>query len=187
MRNTIEIIRKINTLLSLNQKLLGLLVFACSILAAIFELLGVSVIVPLIDVLVDPGKLLENRYLALVIPESLRTDSIAGSEKNKLVIVIIVGVILIYLIKNLFFIFNTWLKNKYAFKIQREMSVAMMRKYISNGYQFFLDHNYSELRQGMDGDVRALYYLDELWQKVENNCVSIQLKQKKPWRKLFME
>ena len=159
MKHTLNLFTKLDMLLTRPQKLLGLLVFVCSILSAVFELLGVSVIVPLIDVLVDPDKLLENRYLALVIPKGLRTDSIAGSEKNKLVIVVIIGVILIYLIKNLFFIFNTWLKNKYAFKIQREMSVVMLKKYISNGYQFFLNHNYSELRQGMDGDVRALYYI----------------------------
>ncbi len=153
MKNAIELTRKLNRILTRPQKLLGILVFICSIIAAVFELLGVSVIVPLIDVLVNPEELMKNRYIAMVLPDRMMDN------RNTLVVFVIAGVIIIYLIKNLFFIFNTWLKNKYAFKIQREISVAMMKKYINNGYQFFLNHNYSELRQGMDGDVRALYYI----------------------------
>lgn len=160
MAKIFDLFRKLNILLSKPQKYLGLVVFICSILAAVFELLGVSVIVPLINVLVDPQQLLNNKYVLIIIPNSTNTTtSITEENRRMLVIFVIIGVIIIYLIKNAFFIFNTWLKNKYAFKVQREMSVAMMKKYISNGYQFFLNHNYSELRQGIDGDVRSLYYI----------------------------
>lgn len=150
---------KLIFLLNKTQKLLGLVVFVCSILAAGFELLGVSVIVPLINVLISPEELLNNKYASVILPDSITSSTVTDENREKLVIIVIIGVIIIYLIKNAFFVFNTWLKNKYAFKIQREMSVAMMKKYISNGYQFFLNHNYSELRQGIDGDVRALYYI----------------------------
>ncbi len=153
MKNIPEIFRKLNYLLTTEQKRLGIFVFICSILAAFLELLGVSVIVPLIDVLVSPERLYGNKYVVKIMP---RVPSFA---KNKILMFVIILVIIIYIIKNVFFIFNTWLKNKYAFKIQREISVSMLKKYISRGYEFFLNHNYSELRQGIDGDVRALYYI----------------------------
>ena len=148
-----ELLNKLNYVLDSRQKRLGVLVFVCSILAALFETLGVSIIVPLIDVLVAPEKLLKNKYIGRIAP-AFGIDS-----KEGLVIAIITMVIIVYIIKNLFFIFNTWLKIKYSFMVQRELSVRMMRRYIGRGYRFFLDHNYSELRQGIDGDVRSLYYI----------------------------
>ncbi|MCR5398427.1 MAG: ABC transporter ATP-binding protein/permease [Lachnospiraceae bacterium] len=159
MRKAKGHIKKLNRLLTTAQKTLGVFVLLFSIFAAVFELLGVSVIVPLINVLVDPRELLSNKYIAMIIPSAIDATNLSEENRKLLVITVIIGTIIIYLVKNAFFIFNTWLKNKYAFKIQREMSVAMMQKYIRNGYQFFLNHNYSELRQGMDGDVRALYYI----------------------------
>ncbi|MCR4754346.1 MAG: ABC transporter ATP-binding protein/permease [Lachnospiraceae bacterium] len=138
---------------------MGLLVLASSILAAIMELLGVSVIVPLINALVNPNGLYNNAILGGFLSSYNIEIGTTEYGRNKLVVIVFSGVITIYLLKNIFFVFNTWLKNKYAFKVQREISVTMMRKYINNGYSFFLNHNYSELRQGIDGDVRALYYI----------------------------
>ncbi len=132
---------------------------ASSILAAIMELLGVSVIVPLINALVNPNGLYNNAILGGFLSSYNIEIGTTEYGRNKLVVIVFSGVITIYLLKNIFFVFNTWLKNKYAFKVQREISVTMMRKYINNGYSFFLNHNYSELRQGIDGDVRALYYI----------------------------
>lgn len=159
MKRACELLRKLNRLLTKQQKTLGLLVLASSILAAIMELLGVSVIVPLINALVNPNGLYNNAILGGFLSSYNIEIGTTEYGRNKLVVIVFSGVITIYLLKNIFFVFNTWLKNKYAFKVQREISVTMMRKYINNGYSFFLNHNYSELRQGIDGDVRALYYI----------------------------
>lgn len=148
-----QLIRKLNVILSRNHKTLGLLVFLCSIVAAILELLGVSVIAPLISTLIDPEKVIENTIVRGVI------NRVGFISDDNIIILIIIAVIIVYILKNMFFVFNTWIKNKYSFKVQREVSIAMMRKYIMRGYPFFLQHNYSELRQGIDGDVRSLYHI----------------------------
>ncbi len=144
---------KLNVLLNRTQKTLGLLVVSSSVISAGLELIGVSMIVPLINVLVKPEEVLSNRFFAWVFNDTgiLKSDKITS--------LVIGTVIVIYLLKNAFFVFNTWLKNKYAFKIQRELSIEMMKRYFDRGYVFFLKHNYSELRQGIDGDVRSLYHI----------------------------
>ncbi len=159
MKKTLDLVKKLNELLNRQQKMLGILVLVCSMMAAVLELLGVSVIIPLIDVLVNPQELLNSKYVSMILSNSRLMTDITEANTDSLVIYVIIGVIVVYLLKNAFFIFNTWLKNKYAFKIQREMSVNMMKKYMNSGYAFFLNHNYSELRQGIDGDVKSLYYI----------------------------
>ena len=63
------------------------------------------------------------------------------SSTQKLVEVTILGVIVIYVVKNLYFTFNCWLRLKYSYKIMRECSMRMMNAYVSKGYKFFLDNN----------------------------------------------
>ncbi len=152
--------RKLMSILNRNQKIIGLFVILFSIITAAFEMIGVSVIIPLIDVLIDPQSLMKNEYIVRLITATGQQPT----ERN-LIVMVIVTVIVTYIIKNFVFIFNAWLRVKYSYKIQREVSIRMMKEYINRGYMFFLDHNYSELRQGVDGDVRALYYvINDLFQ-----------------------
>ncbi len=148
-----EAIRKLSYILDTNQKRLGVLVFVCSIMAAVLETIGVSVILPLIDAMVEPEELMQKPYIAPV-------AGVLGIDSGeKLIVSVVIGVIAVYLFKNLFFILNAWLKVKYSLKVQREISVKMLEKYMKRGYAYFLDHNYGQLRQGIDGDVRLLYYI----------------------------
>jgi len=140
-------------ILTRQQKILGVVVFICALLAAAFETIGVSVIIPLVNALLDTPKLWQNRYVAVL------TGFMHISSDNTLILLIIVLTIIVYIIKNLYFIFYAWIRNKYSFKVQREISVAMMTSYMNRGYSYFLDHNFNELRQGVENDVQSLYYV----------------------------
>lgn len=146
-----DVIGKLNGILTRKQKYLFWIVFVCAILAAVLETVGVSIIVPLVNVLLQPELLWENqivKWVAAVL--SLNSD-------NQLTVLIIVGVVLLYIIKNIFFVFYSWLKIKYACKVQRELAVDMMTSYMNRGYAFFLNHNFSEINQGVNVDVISLY------------------------------
>lgn len=148
-----DFLQKIFRILTPNQKILGAIVLICSFLAAALETLGVSVIVPLVNALLQPGQLFENSLVK-------RVTDFAGIHSNEgLIILVIIGVMFIYIIKNLFFIFFSWLKVKYSCKIQRECSVYMMQSYMNRGYDFFLNHNVNELIQGVNNDVASLYQI----------------------------
>ena len=57
----------------------------------------------------------------------------------------------------MFFIFLSWIRIKFSCKIQREISIRMMKSYMVRGYQFFLRHNYGELNRGVTVDTVAVY------------------------------
>lgn len=153
IRKIIDALRKIFQILNRHQKILGVIVLICSFIAAALETLGVSVIVPLVNVLLQPAQLFENAYIRSI------TDFLEIDTNEGLIILIIFVTVLIYLFKNLYFIFFVWIKSRYACKVQRECSVYMMQSYMNRGYSFFLNRNVNEVTHGISGDVASLYQI----------------------------
>ena len=153
IRKIIDALHKLFQILNRKQKILGIVVLLCSFIAAVLETVGVSVIVPLVNALLRPEQLFEITYVRSV------TDFLGIHTNEGLIILVIFAVVLIYIFKNLFFIFFAWLKTRYACKVQRECSVYMMQSYMNRGYTFFLNRNVNELRQGVFDDVNSLYQI----------------------------
>lgn len=147
------VLQKLNIVLNKNQKMYGVIVLFFSFVGAILETLGVSVIAPLVTVLLMPEELMSSEYGRLI----CKTFHI--SEYQKLAFLICGGIILIYIVKNLFFILLAWVRAKYACKIQRELSVEMMISYMKRGYAFFTQHNTGELINGVASDVGSVYLI----------------------------
>ena len=153
MSKVIHALRKLLLILDRNQKILGTVVLVCSLVAAGLETLGVSVIVPLVNVLLQPEQLFEISFVRSV------ADILGIHTNEDLILLVILAVIFVYIFKNIFFIFFAWIKIRYACKIQRECSVYMMQSYMNRGYSFFLNRNVNELTQGVSGDVSSLYQI----------------------------
>lgn len=151
IRRTINIFRRLKKILTTQQCLLGGVVLLGAIVAAVLETLGVTIIVPLVNVLLQPEQLYENKWLRIIF------QKINIHENNQIVIFMVCSVIAVYIMKNLYFIFYSWIKVKYACKVQRECATYMMSSYMNRGYRFFLNNNVAELIHGVNGDVVALY------------------------------
>lgn len=144
--------RYIRFILNRTQKILCVFVFLCSCFGALLECLGVSVIIPFVSVLVDESVIRENEYVQ-------RISFIRDASYAELVIMLCAFVILIYLFKNTYFIFLSWLRIKFSAKIQREISIKILNSYLSRGYEFFLKRNFGELYRGIAADPSAMYNL----------------------------
>lgn len=145
-----DLFRKLNYILSKQQKQYGIMVFMCTLLSAGLETLGVSAIMPVVEGLTDIDKLNHKWYMQPFI----NTFHIEKAEK--LIFIVCCGVILVYLIKNFYFIFYTWLVKKYTYKIKRELGMRVMESYMAQGYIFFVNNNSAKLLQGITGDVAAV-------------------------------
>lgn len=142
---------KLNFILSAEQKKYGVLMLVLSLLAAVFEMIGVSVILPLMQVMLQPDELWDRWYVRDV-------TGILHVETNEgLVFLICVLVILVYIIKNVYFVFYSYMTTRYANKIKKELSVRVLQAYMQQGYLFFVNHNSGRLLQGMGGDVSSVY------------------------------
>ena len=141
------------SILTVEQKRLAVLVLFCSLMGALLETLGVSIISPLVSMLMNPEELMKASYVQKI------GELFSISDYSQMMYLIGGGVIALYLFKNVFFIFLSWVRSKYSCKVIRELSVEMMSSYMKRGYMFFTNHNTGELFNGVIADVGNVYLI----------------------------
>ncbi len=149
MRKIRQILTETLYIMNRQQKLFCIMVLFATLIGSLLECLGVSAIVPLVSVIQSPNTMSNAYFLNIKILSDM-------SSEQKVVFVGIL-VVLLYVTKNVFFVFLSWIRIKFSCKIQREMSVKILTSYLSRGYQFFLNTNYGELSRGVTGDTSSVY------------------------------
>lgn len=146
-----DLLNKMDYILSLRQKQYAIIIFVMGMVAALLELIGVAIILPILDVLLDVNSIQNKWYMKPFIGVlNLNTE-------NKMIYFICIVTIIIYIIKNIYFIFYHWMTIKFSYKVKRELSTRVLRAYMRQGYIFFVEHNTSELLQGINGDIAGIY------------------------------
>ena len=151
IENIKDIWKKLNYILDTTQKKWGVFVLICIMFGAIVETLGVSVIIPLVQAMIQPEMIRES------IPFENVRKMLSGMSDIELIFLLGGFVIFIYLIKNIYLFFLSFIRSWYSCKVQKETSVKMMNSYMKRGYEFFLNTNISTLLRGVGGDVSGLY------------------------------
>ncbi len=132
------------------QKRWGIVVFILSLIGSFLELAGVAIVYPVIQGMIDPISLRNIVWIDRIC-EVLRINS-----AERIFRLTIVSVIAIYIIKNVYLFFLSWMRSKYSMKIRRELSLRMMRSYLSRGYNYFRTHNISILLRGIGSSVQGI-------------------------------
>lgn len=147
----IHVFRELNYILDIKQKKRAFIVLFIIIISSCFELLGVTAILPFVQAILNPDLLLENELIQRIV-SLLHIDG-----DNGLLILMGIGLIVLYLIKNSFMIFSQFVQSDYATRIRKELSVKMLRSYMSRPYTFFLNTNSSEVLRGCGNDISSVY------------------------------
>lgn len=153
LRSIKEVVYKLMRILNTEQKRYGILVLITSFLGALFEMFGVSIIIPLVNSLIEPEQLLQDKFFG----RFFKSYNII--DRNQIVLVVGFGTIILYLAKNVFFVFLSWVRAKFSSKVQRELSVQMIKSYMNKGYSFFLKGNSGEMIRSVNGDAKGVYAL----------------------------
>lgn len=146
-----EVCYKIASVLSKEQKRKGGWLILLIIIGSFFEMAGVSVIVPLIQVILAPTSVLKNPNFKGIL-QILGIDDTTG-----IVLFIGIGTILLYIIKNIYMTFLSWKRVNFAAKVQQDLSVSMMKAYMNKGYVFFLNVNTGDVQRGIQNDAEGVY------------------------------
>lgn len=142
---------KLNFILTREQKRYSVVVFLLSIISAVFEMLGVSILVPLLNAFLEPESLTEKWYVQPFV-HGFHLQGI-----NEVVVFICTGIILFYILKNIYTIFYVWASTKFSCKIERELSTRILSAYMKQGYSFFVENNSAILIRGVSSDVSSVY------------------------------
>lgn len=144
---------KFQFILTAQQKRLGLVILFMTLIGAIVETLGVSIIIPFVQAMMEPEVLMQNQYLSPFVEFFHITSSV------DMIMMLGIGIALIYIFKNLYLTLLSYFRIRYSTRVQRELSVLMMKSYMKRGYLFFVQVNTSELLRGIMGDVSAVYQM----------------------------
>lgn len=144
-----EVIQKVFKILSREQKRKSVGTFIAIIISSLLELLGVTIIVPFITAVMNPDLLLNNRYMQSV----METFNITEPDSSMILIVCGGLLIVIYIAKNIGLIWSRYVQNAYQVNLQKEISVMMMKSYLSHPYEYFVNTNSSVILRGIDADV----------------------------------
>lgn len=115
------------------------------------SLLGVSVLSPFIQAVMNPEELLENDIIRYFY------EAFGMQNTNQLVTLLAAAIIIVYIAKNGFIIFMNNMQYRFSYYGKREMQDRMMKYYISKDYTFFLNHNSAELMRDINTDPEMFY------------------------------
>ncbi len=167
VKRIIGVIKEVWFILSLKQRILGIVLLIASAIAALFELIGVSIITPFVGVMIDTEKYSD------ILPFRLLHSWIPIDNEHEGVLLFSLFLIIVFAIKNAYFCIFAWMRAKYAALVQRECSNEMMRSYLAMDYSFVIQHNASWFRQGIMEDVESLY--EVLYGLIQLSCQTIMI------------
>lgn len=122
------------------------LLTAAIVVGSFLELLAVMVFVPFIEVLQNQGTIQEKWYLKAVF-------DLFGFHSNKSFLVLIsVGIIGIYVVKNVYLILEKDYIFRFSYNTQMKLSTRLLGAYMKEPYTFHLNHNIAILQRSLHED-----------------------------------
>lgn len=147
IKSLIDVIHQLNYVLDKKQKKWGFVVFILILIGAILEMLGVSIIIPLMNVLLSPQSILDD----LRIKPFLEFWGIFNIKS--LIRSMCMGIICIYLVKNAYLMFLSYVRNKFWRDIEKEISLKILLSYVNRPYTFYLNAKTSDLLRSIGIDI----------------------------------
>ena len=150
-RSVKDVWDKMQYILTAKQKKRSVAVFVLIMFGAIFETLGVSAIIPLVQAMVSADELLVNPSFSFLV------NTLKITTEKQLIAMISVVVILLYIIKNLYLVGLSLVRVKFAVSIKRELSVRIMRSYMKRNYSYFINMKTADIIRGVGYDCSGVY------------------------------
>ncbi len=153
LRNVKPLFDKFRVILSAPQKSWAAVLFVMTVIGAVFEAVGVSAVLPLINVIIDPKAVRNNEIGAKLL------TPFPGISDEEIMFLTAAGVIAVYIFKNLYMSGLAYVRIKYSCKVQRELSIRIIHSYVKRGYPFFLNTTAGDALRGIAGSVSGVYMI----------------------------
>lgn len=134
-----DVLAKLNVILTRRQKVLGGMVVVMTVINAVLQTIGVSIVVPLVSMMITPQEMMHQKYVIWI------CNTFRLHETKQFFIFLCIAVIILYLLKDVFCVFQLWVSARYSFKVQRELSTSVLENYMKRSYDFFLNYGTTQI------------------------------------------
>lgn len=163
-------IRKLNYIFTRSDKIKLFFLLAAVIFGSFLELLAVAVFSPFIDLIMDTDMIQKDSRLLYIY------NLFSFQNIEYFLAFIAFGIIIIYIVKNVYTIIEKNVIYKFSYRIQRTISTDLLKAYMAEPYTFHLNKNISVLQRSMQEDTdqftKGILHLMEMIAEV-SVCVAI--------------
>ena len=139
-------IRKLNYIFTRSDKIKIFFLLMAVIIGSFLELLAVAVFSPFIDLIMNADMIQENGMLLYVY------NLLSFQNIEHFLALIAGGIIIIYIVKNVYTIIEKNAIYKFSYRIQQTISTNLLKAYMAEPYTFHLNKNISVLQRSMQED-----------------------------------
>lgn len=128
-------------------------VFISMVACSFLELIGVSVIFPMLQIMTDEDALKESWYAGWIY--------LAWPQIGAINVILILGIaiIIVYISKNILAMLCSYIQFNFASKYKKEASTMMLQAYLEQPYEYFLNTNSATMLRGITQDTSAAYHI----------------------------
>lgn len=116
------------------------------VIGSLLELLGVTVFLPFINIITDPSTIQRTWYLKWVY------DLFCFQSAKSFLAILSVGIILVYLLKNMYLIIEKSYIYRFSYNTQMKLSTRLLDTYMKEPYTFHLNKNIATLQRSLQED-----------------------------------
>ena len=149
----LRVIKKFNLFLDGKQKKRLIIVVLLMIVAAIFETIGVSMIVPLVTAITNPNFIDENQYAGLV------CNLFKLKDTTEFIVFMFASFAALYLVKGAYLYFENWVQQRFLRNNQVRLQKRLMGIFLHRPYEYYLGISSGDVIQLVVNDVSRTYLL----------------------------
>ncbi len=149
----ISVLKKFSLVLEKKQKKKVAILFFMMLIGAFLEVLGVSLMIPLMTAIMQPDIIETNETVAGV------CAMLDLHSHRTFVIVCIAALIAVFIIKDTFLIFEYYVQNRFLFNNRFATQRKMLAIFMKRPYEYYLNAQSGEIFRMIQGDVDGTYSL----------------------------
>jgi ABC-type multidrug transport system fused ATPase/permease subunit len=143
----IPVLRKIRFLLTPAERRGAVVLFGLMVVGMTLEVLCTGLVIPAIALMMQQD-------LATTYPQFKPMLATLGNPTQaELVVNVMLGLVAIYLFKNLFLAYLAWRQTRFAYGVQVQLSQRLFTAYLRQPYTFHLQRNTAQLIRNVTGEV----------------------------------
>ena len=128
----------IKKILSKNEILLFLFISIGLVFTSIIELLGISLVIPIVYTLTT-----DNFYLEIM--QFLKNYNVNFFSKNEILKISLILFAIIFIIKNIFLGIFYWFEGKFIYSVSEKISSKIFKKFLNKDFSYHLKENSAEM------------------------------------------
>ena len=146
--------KKINQLLDHKQKATMVFLVFVMLIGAVLEALGITLVLPIMQAIIDPESILENQY------HMGDLYRLCGAESMKqFAVMMMIAIVVVFALKNIYLFLEQKILLRFIYRNQFETSNRMMINFMKRPYEYYLNANTAIIQRNITSDINNVYAL----------------------------